>query len=117
MSQPRIKHYDFGVIVINGDKYTRDVIILPDKIISNWWRLEGHRLQLDDIRDYLDTRLDYVVIGTGYYGYMRVDDTVLREFEKRGVEVYVDTTRKAVEKYNELVDKGYRVAAFLHLTC
>jgi hypothetical protein len=115
--QPLIKKYDFGYMVVDNKEYTRDLVILPDKVMPNWWRLEGHRLQLRDIMDYLDINVDAVVIGTGYYGYMRVDDEVIKKFEERGIKVYVLNSREAVEKYNELVGKGLRVAAFFHLTC
>jgi len=112
-----IKNYRFGSIIINDVEYSRDVVILPDRVISPWWRIEGHRLQIDDVKEYLDINLDAVVIGTGYYGVMKVDDNVISEFKRKSVEVYVMDTRSAVKKYNELVDCGKRVIAFLHLTC
>ena len=117
--QPRIKSYDFGKMFIDGETHTRDLIITPKGIIGNWWRKEGHRLQLDDIKHYVPEDLDYdaVVIGTGYYGYMVVDKDVIEYFENKGVEVYVLDTRKAVKKYNELVDKGKKVLGLFHLTC
>ncbi len=115
--QPRIDYYDFGVIVIDGKEYRHDVIITPKGVKSDWWRLEGHRLQLPDVRDYLAESVDAVVIGTGYSGLMRVDREVVEEFRKRGIEVYIDRTTRAVEVYNKLVSEGKRVMAFLHLTC
>jgi len=112
-----IEHYDFGTIVIGGREYRSDVIITPRGVYSDWWRLEGHRLQLADVRDYLCEKVDAVVIGTGYSGFMRVDREVIEEFKRRGIEVYVTNTRRAVEIYNDLVKQGKKVMAFLHLTC
>ncbi|MBE0466287.1 MAG: hypothetical protein IBX71_03570 [Candidatus Desulforudis sp.] len=37
-----INDYRFGQIVIDGEKYTSDVIILPECIIASWWRQDGH---------------------------------------------------------------------------
>ncbi|MET1159563.1 MAG: Mth938-like domain-containing protein [Thermoprotei archaeon] len=115
--QPRINSYRFGYIVVDKEEYTRDLIITPSDVKPNWWRIEGHRLQLDDIREYLDIDVDAVVIGTGYDGLMRVDEEVIEHYRKRGIEVYVSNTREAVNKYNELVEKGKRVLGMFHLTC
>ena len=117
MKQPRIDYYDFGVMIVSGKEYRSDLIITPSRIVSDWWRLEGHRLQIPDVRDYILEDVDCVVIGTGYDGLMRVDKEVIEEFRKRGREVYVLKTREAVDKYNELVSKGKKVLAFFHLTC
>ena len=117
--QPLIRKYDFGEIVVDGEKHVRDLIITPVGVIANWWRREGHRLQLDDIRKYVpgDIEYDAVVIGTGYYGYMSVDDEVINFFKKKSVDVFISDTRKAVRKYNELVEKGKKVLGLFHLTC
>ena len=113
----KIDHYDFGEIVINGKRYTNDVIILPDRVISDWWREEGHNLKLVDIFDILDEDFEYLIIGTGYYGRMSVEDEVIKEFEKRGKRVFIYRTKEAVREYNNLVESGKKVAAALHLTC
>jgi len=47
---PNIDYYDFGVIIVDGRKYSRDLIITPKRIISNWWRVEGHKLCLEDLK-------------------------------------------------------------------
>ncbi len=115
--QPLIDHYDFGVIVINGKTYTHDVVVTPQGKVIDWWRLEGHRLQVPDVRDYLAEPVDAVVIGTGYDGLMRVDDDVIKAFQRRGAEVFVGRSRRAVRKYNELVSAGKKVLLLIHLTC
>ncbi|NPA97097.1 MAG: hypothetical protein GXO32_05800 [Crenarchaeota archaeon] len=115
--QPKIDYYDFGVIVISGREYRHDVVITPRGVDPDWWRIEGHRLQLADVRDYLAEEADAVVIGTGYSGMMRVDNEVVAELVKRGMQVFIERTPRAVDMYNELVSRGKRVIAFLHLTC
>ncbi len=117
MGQVLIDDYGFGEIVVGGRFFESDLIITPSGVKSDWWRLEGHRLQLADVRDYLLEKADYVVIGTGYYGRMSVDDEVVKAFEEAGKKVIIANTREAVRKYNELVSRGFRVIAFLHLTC
>jgi len=115
--QPTIDHYDFGVIVVGGREYRSDIVITPTRVVDNWWRVEGHRLQIADVRDFIAEDYDVVVIGTGYNGYMRVDREVIEEFRRRGKNVFVENSRRAVEVYNELVKSGLKVLAFFHLTC
>ena len=44
-----VEHYSFGRITIDGKTYTSDVIVIKGEVRS-WWRKEGHRVALDDIR-------------------------------------------------------------------
>jgi hypothetical protein len=46
----RIDHYEFGRIVVDGCEETRDLIILPDRVVRNWLRQQGHALVVDDLR-------------------------------------------------------------------
>jgi hypothetical protein len=38
----RIDHYGFGRIVVDGGEETNDLILLPDRVVWNWWRQDGH---------------------------------------------------------------------------
>lgn len=112
-----IEHYDFGEIVVNGVKYIRDVIIFPDKVKANWWRKEGHNLCLEDLKDVLEYKPEILVIGTGYYGYMKVPNEVIEELKKTGIKVHVAKTGEAYKKFNQLIKESKKVVAALHLTC
>lgn len=112
-----IDSYKFGRIVVNGREYTRDVIIYPDRVDDTWWRREGHRLSVDDIRDVIEEKADVLVVGTGYFGIMRVPGEVEELLRSRGIELIAQDTKKACETYNRLLGKGRRVVAALHLTC
>ena len=41
MNGPRIESYEFGRMAIDGKAYTKDLILLPDRILDGWWRQEG----------------------------------------------------------------------------
>jgi pimeloyl-ACP methyl ester carboxylesterase len=51
---PRIEGYRFGRIVVDGEEQTRDVIVLPDRVVTNWWRADGHKLVLADLEAVLE---------------------------------------------------------------
>jgi hypothetical protein len=50
----RIDYYEFGRIVVDGRQETKDLIILPHRVVRNWWRLDGHALVLDDLAEVLE---------------------------------------------------------------
>jgi hypothetical protein len=111
----RIEGYEFGRVVVDGREETRDVIVLPRRVVRNWWRREGHELVLEDLLEVLDELPERLVVGTGAYGRMRPDPGALRRLEERGVEVEAFPTGEAVGRYGTL--DPARTAAALHLTC
>ena len=60
---------------------------------------------------------EIVVLGTGYFGRVKVLDETLTVFSEAGSEVIVEKTSRAVESFNQFVAEGRDVAAALHLTC
>jgi hypothetical protein len=75
----RIDHYEFGRIVVDGCQETRDLIILPDRVVRNWWRQQGHALVVDDLREVLDELPSHLVVGTGADGRMRPDPSTIQQ--------------------------------------
>ena len=116
MSTPRIEDYAFGHIAIDGERYEEDVIILPDRVISSWWRDEGHTLQTQDLDAVFEADVDVLVVGQGAYGRMSVPRKVEQALEEAGIEVVAHDTEEACQVYNRRREKG-NVAAALHLTC
>ncbi len=113
-----VRDYSFGRIVIGDKTYTTDVIVCRDRIINgNWWRKEGHRVQLEDIEEILDYKPEVVVFGTGANGRVRVDSEVIEKLKSIGAEVFAERTDRAIEIYNEMLKKGKRVVLAAHLTC
>jgi hypothetical protein len=111
----RIEGYGFGRITIDGGEETRDVIVLPDRVVRDWWRKEGHSLVLEDLNDVLEELPGRLLVGTGAYGQLKPDPGTLETLRRRGVEVEVLPTADAVERYGELDPRT--TAAALHLTC
>ncbi|MFQ6096347.1 MAG: Mth938-like domain-containing protein [Armatimonadota bacterium] len=111
-----VDDYSFGRIVIDGKEFTDDLIILPDRIKSKWWRDEGHRLQAQDLDDVFEARPEVLIVGTGFAGVMSIDEGLRRRLRQEGIELLVRRTTQACEEYNRLAATR-RVAAALHLTC
>jgi hypothetical protein len=112
---PAIESYDFGRIVIDGREHVKDVIILPEAVVPNWWRKDGHSLILEDLEEVLAELPSRLVVGTGAHGRMHPDPRAVEELARRGIAVEALTTGEAVRRYQELEPSS--TAAALHLTC
>lgn len=113
----QINHYDFGCVEVEGKVFTSDVIIYSDKVKDEWWRKEGHRLNIKDLDEAVSAQPQILIVGTGYYGNMVVPQATEEYLESRGIEVRSFRTRDAVDEYNRLQQECARIVAALHLTC
>ena len=73
---PKLEGYRFGRVVVNGEKQTRDVIVLPERVVTKGRLADGHRLVLDDLQDVREGLPEHLVVGTGSYGRMHPDPAV-----------------------------------------
>jgi hypothetical protein len=111
----RIADYRFGHVTVEGRELTRDVIVLPDRVVENWWRRNGHELVWEDLEDVVDELPSRLVVGMGADQRMRPDPSTLERLHGRGVEVECLPTASAVTRFAEL--DPAETAAALHLTC
>jgi len=111
-----IGEYDFGQIAVDGKVYNSDLIILPDRVIANWWRQEGHRLAVDDLQDVIAAEVEVLVVGTGKFGAMKVPPETVEALQAHGIQCEIAPTDQACQIFEEL--RGHKpAAAALHLTC
>ncbi|MCD6491084.1 MAG: hypothetical protein J7K59_02170 [Candidatus Korarchaeota archaeon] len=113
----QIESYRFGEIIINGKTYTQDLIIFPERIRTNWWRKEGHRLHLEDLTEVLEYKPEILIVGTGYDGLMKVPRELIETLEKKGIKVIVKKTKDACNEFNKYIKEKRKVVAAFHLTC
>jgi hypothetical protein len=111
-----IESYEFGRIVVEGKKYTTDVIIYPDHVEDNWWREEGHSLSPVDLWAAVQAKPEVLVVGTGHSGLMRVPPETEKYLHEQGIRLIAKRTTEAVRICNQLC-QSTRVVAALHLTC
>lgn len=111
-----IDSYSFGNIVVDGEGYSSDLKIFPEKIIDDWWRREGHKIHPEDIEEILEFSPEVLIIGTGAYGRVEVPKKTVHILKEQGIETIAKNTEEACQKYNEICNEKEVVAA-LHLTC
>lgn len=112
-----INSYSFGQIVVDGKRYTSDVIIFPNRIKDNWWRREGHRVSIEELKEVIQEKPEVLVIGTGYFGFMKVPAEVKEHVKGKGIELIIQSTKDACNTFNSFLKSGKKVVAALHLAC
>jgi len=115
-----INHYEFGKIIVNNKIYTSDIIICCSNIIPNWWRKEGHKLHLSDIKDLLEkSKPKILIVGCGANSVMEVLDEVKTYCLNHNITLYSLNTYDAINLYNKLVseNKIQEIVFCAHLTC
>jgi len=111
-----VEYYGFGRIRVNGKDFSRDVIVYGNTV-KEWWRKEGHRVCFKDIEEIVKLKPEILIIGTGYYGVVKVDRDMIEKLKDEGIEVICQDSRKAVETFNKMIKEGKKVALAIHLTC
>ena len=112
-----ITDFSFGKIVVNGKTYSDDIKIVRGQVISDWWRKSGHRVDVEDIADILESGPDIVIIGKGSPGLMQTSTHLRESMVARNIALIEKKTSKAIEVFNKLFQEGRNVAAGFHITC
>lgn len=114
----RIEAYKFGLISVDGYSHAQDLIVLPDRVIENWRREQGHRLHAADLQPHLaGEAVRALVVGTGKFGIMKIDEDVPVYLDQHDIVLHAHPTSKAIELYNEKERQNIPVAGAFHLTC
>ncbi len=111
-----IDSYQFGLIVINGEKHSSDVIIFPNRVRDNWRKKISHQLHLEDITEVIPEKPEVLIVGTGAFGLMKVPPETRQAVEAQGIKLIAETTDNACHTYNQLCH-SQKVVAALHITC
>ena len=112
-----IESYAFGNIVIDGMRYTSDLIIYPDwKVVDGWWRKSGHLMTAADIAGLVAAGPDVIVVGTGASGMLKPERGIEKLLAQKGVELVAAPSSQALKHFNAL-SPSKKVGACFHLTC
>ncbi len=114
---------EFGWIEIDGKVYEYDIVIYPDgkierrqKEISKRKHGTSHRLDIEEVTNYLGHGEEVIIVGTGQYGMLSLTEESLKLLKDLGLEIIQLPTREAIKKYIELSGKK-RVLGIFHVTC
>lgn len=112
-----IKEYKFGEVKVGNKCYYNDIIILPVKIITNWWRKEGHLLLPEDLKEVINSGISILIIGKGYSSCMVVPDNTIKYLSEYKIKAIPLDSISACKEFNHLLKEGKKIGLCLHLTC
>jgi hypothetical protein len=112
---------EFGKIVVDGNEYSKDIIIKKGKIekrkkkASKEFKEEGGHTPLTD-KENIPWKCKTLLIGTGFDGALPIDEGVHKKASKKGVELKIMKTGELINYINGLENmKG--INAIIHITC
>ena len=115
----RFEDFSFGAIRIDGKTYEHDVIVDRGEIrkrrkkASKKFRAAFGHTPLS-AEEKIPWKCRRLVVGTGAYGNLPVMKEVLREAERRKIELLIFPTARAIET---LQQDSEETNAVLHVTC
>jgi hypothetical protein len=119
--KPTIEATSFGSIIVDGEKIGHDIIIRLDgavkkrkKKLSKSVHGTSHRISLAEARYVFEEGADLLIIGTGQYGLVRLDEQAARFLDEQGCQARLMPTAKAIKAWNKA--EGNVVGLF-HVTC
>lgn len=116
----KAKWLGFGEIEIDGERYTRDLVIDGGRIRkrakqpSKPYRARYGHTPLS-VEESLPWRGSRLIVGTGAYGSLPIMDEVSTEARRRGIEIVAVPTPEACQILSSLPDD--EICAVLHTTC
>lgn len=116
----RIEDFSFGWIQIDGKTYEHDVVIDRGEIKkrkkkpSKKFRDKFGHTPLS-IEEKIPWKCRQLIIGNGVSGALPVMDEVRHKAEKKGIELIILPTPKALERLNK--ESTHDTNAILHVTC
>ncbi|TKJ17119.1 hypothetical protein CEE44_01120 [Candidatus Woesearchaeota archaeon B3_Woes] len=110
-----IENFTFGKIVIDGENY-EDIKIIGDRVLP-WHYIIHHTVTQQDIVEIFGDDPEYVVIGIGTSRDVHVDKDVIELAKERNINLVIEDSEKACQKYNKLKQEGKKVNAIIHSTC
>jgi len=112
-----ITDFSFGRIAANGQIFNSDIKIVLGTLVPSWRRKSGHTVEIEDVQDVLDSDSEFLVIGQGQPGYMKITDSLRKRLAEMNIELIEEPTARAIESYNRLYKEGRRVAGGFHVGC
>jgi len=106
--------YGEGYVMVNGQRFEKSVVVLPDRIIADWPATSFEALLAEHLGALANLGRELVVLGTGArLRFPRAE--ILRPLIDAGVGVEVMDVRAACRTYNILMAEERKVAAALLL--
>jgi uncharacterized protein len=104
--------YGEGYVAVNNEKHYKNLILLPESLISEWSTATVETLTEGDMGKLLELGTEIVLLGTG--NRLRFPPgALLRPFAPAGIGLEIMDLQAACRTFNILASEGRKVAAAL----
>jgi hypothetical protein len=121
VSSPKILSVKWGKMEVEKIGTAKDFKLWPGGGRSWNWSEHGtgHSvgIQPGDCEELLQNQCSVVVLSRGMFKRLKIARETLDYLNTNNVEIITEETKKAVKRYNELVDQGRLVGGLFHTTC
>jgi len=119
--KPRIDQTRFGSIIVEGEVYRHDLLILPDgevqarsNELSKAVYGTSHVISLAEAQQVYQEGAERLIVGTGMFGLTRLSEEADEYLRGRGCRVNLYRIRRAIKAWNQA--EGAVVGLF-HVSC
>jgi hypothetical protein len=121
MMKPKIDTTGFGFIVIESQRFEKDVVIEPSRNIRKRRKKlskrrygTSHIISLDEAQNIYQDGIEWLIIGTGQNDLVRLSPEAEAFFAERGCQVQLLATPEAIRAWNRAAGRGI---GLFHITC
>lgn len=117
----KIDKLSFGSIIIDGKKYSRDILIFTDGTVKKrkggFLMFGSHNIKKEEIEELTQAGPEAIIVGTGTSGKASLATEAANWAKERNLNLLVQPSYGAVTKLNESAEQKKKVAALIHITC
>lgn len=118
---PRINSIGWGKMDVESLGRGKDYKLWPGGGRSWDWKETGTAhspgIQVEDVEELVTYGCRTVVLARGVFSRLKVTDEALAYLQEQGVETIVTDTNRAVQMYNNCIDRDIPVGGLFHSTC
>lgn len=107
-----ITGYAKGWVEINRQRYSNNLILLPDQLIENWAAVSFESIQAEHFEKIAALKPDVALLGTGA-SHRFIHPQLTIALTKAGISLECMSTDAACRTYNILMGEGRNVAVAL----
>jgi hypothetical protein len=117
----KIDELTFGSIVIEGKKYSRDILIFADGTVKKrkggFLMFGRHEIKRRELEELSHGQPEVIIVGTGTDGAAHIAAEAESWAKANSVSLLVQPSCDAIAKLNELTEQKKKVAGLIHITC
>ncbi len=108
----KIQEYKLGSFIIDGKQFIGSIKIMNSKV--RYWERETQVLDLKDLDELLKYQPEYIIVGTGAGGLLKVPDNIKQNISAKGISLVIGKTQDVIKKFNELFLQKKKVAGIFN---